>query len=184
MAEKINVRSVALALLSEYEEQGKYVNLSLNSHKADKLSDSERGQLTALLYTTVEHKLTYDYYIASLSGRSIDKIDSTTKNILRLGLCQLFDMSGIPTHAAVNETVELCRAKTRGFVNAVLRSYTRQKQSIIFASTKTILSLQNSKPIDRLMAEIWKNSKRFCGQSWARKMSIFLHMDKNRLGNL
>lgn len=137
MAEKINVRSVALALLSEYEEQGKYVNLSLNSHKADKLSDSERGQLTALLYTTVEHKLTYDYYIASLSGRSIDKIDSTTKNILRLGLCQLFDMSGIPTHAAVNETVRLARgAGERSFVNGILREADRRRNALPLPDAK------------------------------------------------
>jgi len=64
MAEKINVRSIALSLLSEYEELGKYVNLSLNSHKADRLTDSERAQLTALLYTVVEHKLTYEIFAA------------------------------------------------------------------------------------------------------------------------
>ena len=97
MTEKTNIRKLALSLLTEYEEQGKYVNLSLNSHKVDKLTGEERGQLTALLYTTVEHKLTYDYYICALSGRSIDKIDPTTKNILRLGLCQLLDMTGVPT---------------------------------------------------------------------------------------
>ena len=44
MSEKINIRKIALALLSEYEELGKYVNLSLNSHKADKLSDEESRQ--------------------------------------------------------------------------------------------------------------------------------------------
>ncbi|MBE6644602.1 MAG: 16S rRNA (cytosine(967)-C(5))-methyltransferase RsmB [Ruminococcaceae bacterium] len=127
MAEKINVRSIALSLLSEYEELGKYVNLSLNSHKADRLTDSERAQLTALLYTVVEHKLTYDYYICALSGRSIDKIDPTTKNILRLGLCQLIDMSGIPTFAAVNETVKLARnSGERSFVNGILREADRR----------------------------------------------------------
>ena len=54
MAENKNIRKIALSLLSEYESQGKYVNLSLNSHKADGLSPEERGRLTALLYTAVE----------------------------------------------------------------------------------------------------------------------------------
>ena len=131
MTEKTNIRKLALTLMSEYEEQGKYVNLSLNSHKADKLSDEERGQLTALLYTAVEHKLTYDYYICALSGRSIDKIDSTTKNILRLGLCQLLDMNGIPSFAAVNETVKLARNPgERSFVNGVLREADRRRDSL------------------------------------------------------
>ena len=64
METRRNIRKLALTLLTEYEEMGKYVNLSLSSHKADGLDPSERSLLTALLYTAVEHKLTYDYYIA------------------------------------------------------------------------------------------------------------------------
>ena len=131
MSEKTNIRKLALSLLCEYEELGKYVNLSLNSHKTDKLSGEERAQLTALLYTAVEHKLTYDYYICAISGRSLDKINPTTKNILRLGLCQLFDMSGIPSFAAVNETVKLARnSGERAFVNGILREADRQRDSL------------------------------------------------------
>lgn len=131
MREKTNIRKLALELLCEYEELGKYVNLSLNSHKADKLTEEERGQLTALLYTAVEHKLTYDYYMCALSGRSIDKINPTTKNILRIGLCQLLDMNGVPSFAAVNETVKLARnAGERSFVNGILRSADRQRDSL------------------------------------------------------
>ena len=96
MTEKNNLRRLALTLLSEYEAGGKYINLILNSHKTDSLTAEERAQLTALLYTAVEHKLTYDYYICALSKRSIDKIDPTTRDILRLGLCQLIDMDGVP----------------------------------------------------------------------------------------
>ena len=131
MAEQTNIRRLALSLLSEYESLGKYVNLSLNSHKTDRLSGDERAALTSLLYTAVEHKLTYDYYIAALSGRGIDKIDPTTKNILRLGLCQLLDMDSIPAFAAVNETVKLARNPgERGFVNGILRRADRERDSL------------------------------------------------------
>ncbi len=123
---KVNLRSIALSLLTEYEESGKYVNLSLTSHKTDNLSADERSFLTALLYTTVEHKLTYDYYIGALSGRGLEKIDTVTRNIIRLGLCQLIDMQGVPAFAAINETVKLCRhSGERSFVNAVLREADR-----------------------------------------------------------
>ena len=131
MTEKTNLRKLALTLLSEYEAGGKYINLILNSHKTDLLTAEERAQLTALLYTAVEHKLTYDYYICALSKRSIDKIDETTKNILRLGLCQLLDMDGIPEFAAVNETVKLARnSGERAFVNGILREVQRQKAAL------------------------------------------------------
>ncbi len=131
METKRNMRKLALTLLSEYEDMGKYVNLSLSSHKADGLDREQKAFLTSLLYTAVEHKLTYDYYIAALSGRSIEKIDGRTKNVLRLGLCQLLVMNGIPPHAAVNETVALCRNKgERGFVNGILREAERRKGAL------------------------------------------------------
>ena len=126
MAEKNNIRALLLDLLLEYELEGKYINLSLNSHKADRLSAQERGLLTALLYTTVENKLRYDYYISALAKRSIEKIDVVTKNIIRIGLCQLLDMENLPPYAAINETVKLARnIGERSFVNGILRTAER-----------------------------------------------------------
>ncbi len=127
----MNVRRLALSFLEEYESLGKYINLSLTSHRADKLSPEERAFLTSLLYTSVENKLTYDYYISAISGRGSDKIDVTTKNILRLGLCQLLDMDSVPSFAAVNETVKLARNPgERSFVNGILRAAERQKDGL------------------------------------------------------
>ena len=124
----MNPRQLALALLDEYELEGKYVNLSLSSHRLDGIPREERGLVTALLYTTVEHKLTYDYIIGALAGRGTDKIDIHTLNILRLGAAQLVDMDRIPDHVAVNETVGLARGKgERGFVNGILRSLIRAR---------------------------------------------------------
>lgn len=118
----MNVREIALRLLLEYEASGKYVNLSLSSHIADGLSREDRRLLTSLLYSTVEHKLTYDYYIASFTGAPADKLTDHTRNILRLGICQLVDMTRIPKYAAVNETVKLAKnAGERSLVNGVLR---------------------------------------------------------------
>ena len=117
----MNPRQITLALLDEYELEGKYVNLSLSSHRLDGVSREERGLVTALLYTTVEHKLTYDYLIGVFAARSIDKLSAHTKNILRLGLCQILHIDSIPDFAAVNETVRLAKNKgERALVNAVL----------------------------------------------------------------
>ncbi len=127
----MNVRKLALSYLMDYEEQGKYVNLSLSSHSADALTPSERDFLTALLYTTVEHKITYDYYINALSERAPERIDPHTRNILRLGICQIVGMDRIPDFAAVNETVKLARNKGESaFINGVLRSVIRSRASL------------------------------------------------------
>ena len=122
----MNPRQLTLSLLDEYEAMGKYVNLSLSSHRLDGLSREERGVVTALLYTTVEHKLTYDYILSAIAKRSADEMDIHTLNLLRLGCAQLLDMDRISDHTAVNETVKIARNKgERGFVNGVLRSLIR-----------------------------------------------------------
>ena len=148
----MNVRQIALRLLCEYEAGEKYINLSLSSHAADKLSREDRAALTALLYTTVEHKITYDYYICAISKRSDADIDLRTKNILRLGLCQIIDMEKIPDFAAVNETVKLAEGKgERAFVNGVLRAAVRMKDSLPMPSReknlKRYLSVKYSFPL-------------------------------------
>lgn len=155
----MNVRALALRMLNEYEAGGKYVNLSLSSHTADGLSREERGALTALLYTSVERKLTYDYYICALSKRGENQIEMNTRNILRLGLCQLLDMHSIPDFAAVNETVKLARSKGEAsFVNGVLRQAQRRKNNMPLPDEK-------------------KNYKRYLSVKYSFPLGIVKHFD-------
>ena len=149
----MNLRRLAHTLLLEYELMGKYVNLSLSSHKADTLSPSERAILTSLLYTTVERKLTLDYYIAALAKRPCDKIDVSTLCLLRLGLCQIIYMKSVPDFAAVNETVKLARNRGEGaFINGVLRSAVRLGDALPMPDEKKnyrrYLSVKYSFPLE------------------------------------
>ena len=70
-------------------------------------------------------------YIKKYSSRPAEDIDLPTLCALRLGLYQLIYCSKIPHHAAINETVELCPKRTRGFVNAILRSHIRSKEDAL-----------------------------------------------------
>lgn len=148
----MNLRQIALRILDEYEAGGKFINLALSSHLTDKLSGEEKAALTALLYTSVERKLTYDYYILALSKRSDSDIDPHTKNILRIGLCQILHMHSIPDYAAVNETVKLSATPgERAFVNGILRAAARQKDSLPMPKEeknyKRFLSVKYSYPL-------------------------------------
>ncbi len=127
----MTVREIALKLLSEIDLGGKYANLAVSSHVMDRLSPKDKRIVTALVYTTVEHKITYDYYIGYLAGRSLADIAPGVKNILRLGLCQLLDMRSVPGFAAVSETVKLAKNQgERAFVNGVLRRAAREKGAL------------------------------------------------------
>ena len=126
----MKIRKIALRLLSDFESNGAYANLSLSSHLLDPLGAAERAALTALFYTTVERKLTLDYAIGVIASRSVEQMDPYTRNLLRLGLCQIYYMEKIPDFAAVNETVKLARGGgERAFVNGVLRAAARQKDT-------------------------------------------------------
>ncbi len=128
-----NVRKITLDLLRSYEEEHRYVNLLLSSPKLRALNAQELSFVTALLYTTVEKKLTYDYLISAFAGRSISEIDPRVRDILRIGLCQILDMNAIPDFAAVNETVKLSRHKGESsFINALLRRAIKEKDNLPF----------------------------------------------------
>ena len=118
-----NIRKIAFELLRSYEEEGRYVNLLLSSSRVLGLSKEERAAVTALLYTAVEKKITYDYFTSAFSKRRICEIDPYVRDAIRIGMCQILDMKSIPDFAAVNESVKLARHKGEaGFVNAVLRA--------------------------------------------------------------
>ena len=126
-------RALALSLLLRSESDNLYSNLILDTAiRRHTLSDADRGLLTALVYGVLEKKLTLDYIIDTLSDRSADKLDPDVRILLRMGLYQLRFMDRIPAHAALNETVSLAPKRARGFVNALLRRYTRESEGIVW----------------------------------------------------
>ena len=131
MNEKIkSIRALALDVLVRCEAGG-YSNIALDTViKRNNLTGSDRGLLTALTYGVIERKITLDYIIGKLSSLPDSKIERETRNILRLGLYQLIYMDKIPAHAALNETVSLANKRSKGFVNAILRSYQREGDKI------------------------------------------------------
>jgi len=121
-----NPRAAALTSLVKWEKDGRYANLEVNAALGlSALSGADRGLYTALFYGVVERVITLDYMISRLSSRPADTIDRETMCALRLGLYQLTYMDRIPPHAAVSESVAVSPARSRGFVNALLRQHLR-----------------------------------------------------------
>ncbi|MBQ9087126.1 MAG: 16S rRNA (cytosine(967)-C(5))-methyltransferase RsmB [Clostridia bacterium] len=119
-------RQLAHTLLQRVETNDQFLNLALDhALLSSDLSDQDRRLCAALVYGVTERRITLDYQIARLSSRSPDSLDLSAKTALRLGLYQLIYMDRIPPHAAINESVSLVGRKASGFVNAVLRAYTR-----------------------------------------------------------
>ena len=121
-------RFLAYNLLIKIEKSKQYSNIALdNALLASDMSDADKRLASILFYGVIERKISLDYRISILSSRKLNSLDASVLTALRLGLYQLIYLDRIPPHAAINETVALCSGKSKGFVNAILRAHTRQK---------------------------------------------------------
>lgn len=128
-------REVALKVLYDINENGAYTNISLNKHlESYELRELDRAFITDLVYGTVKWRLKIDWIIQQFSSIKLKKISPWIINILRLGVYQLLYTSKIPESAACNESVNLSKkyghASSRGFVNAILRNITKNRDKI------------------------------------------------------
>lgn len=116
-------REIALNALVRVDD-GAYSNLLLPAMlRESALDDRDRAFTTDLVYGTLREQRALDYFLAQLSDRALEALDTPVRAALRLGAYQL--MHGVPAHAAVRETVEVAPERARGYVNAVLRTLAR-----------------------------------------------------------
>jgi 16S rRNA (cytosine967-C5)-methyltransferase len=122
-------RQIALRVLQDHRG-GSFIEDLLESALAGaRMSSPDRHLCQELVYGIIRWQATLDWLISRKTDGRPQK--PALKNLLRLGLYQIFWLDRIPEHAAVNETVELARQNgfnsQAGFINAVLRNYLREK---------------------------------------------------------
>lgn len=114
-----SARLIAFETLYKIFYDDSYSNIALD--KALKNVNDDKAFISALVYGVVERRLTLDYFINKFTqSRPKPKI----MTILRLGAYQLLFMDKVPSGAAINESVKLCKEIKQDFysklVNAVL----------------------------------------------------------------
>ena len=161
----MNAREAALSTLLKTAQSRGYSNIELDTAiKKFELCGVERSFFTALFYGVIERKITLDYYIPLLSSRRIDEIDIKVLTILEMGIYQLNFMDKVPESAAVNEAVKLCERfyapKNSGaFVNAILRSFIRQKDTLALPDKKKdeIRYLSVAYSVPEWICKLWRD---------------------------
>jgi 16S rRNA (cytosine967-C5)-methyltransferase len=93
------------------------------------LSAPDRNLTMALVMGVLRWQISLDAAAGALLDRPLQKMTPEVMVALRMGLFQLWYLDRIPDHAAISESVELCRAANHayatGMVNAVLRKLAR-----------------------------------------------------------
>ena len=97
----------------------------LHSSRVDALSPEDRNLTTALVMGVLRWQIALDARVRGLLQRPEQRLAEQVAIALRMGAFQLLHLERIPAHAALSESVELCRAAgephATGMVNAVLR---------------------------------------------------------------
>jgi 16S rRNA (cytosine967-C5)-methyltransferase len=129
-----NPRQIAARILSQRLTSSEFTeNLLETALATARLSPADRGLCHELVCGIVRWQKTLDALIARKTDPAREQRPAL-KNLLRLGLYQIFWLTRIPPHAAVHETVELAKrsgyGSQAGFINAVLRGYLRETDEI------------------------------------------------------
>ena len=118
-------RLTAYDVLDGVTSRGAYANLLLPQLLRERqLNERDAAFATQLGYGTLRAQGTLDAVLTELVSRPLAELDPRVLDLLRLGAYQLIDLR-VPSHAAVDTTVDLTRAivgtGASGLVNAVLR---------------------------------------------------------------
>ena len=131
---KLQPRLVALQILKEVNNDGKYANFSLKDNlRSRSLTGLDAAFVTQLVYGTLEKQISIDFYLRKLAN--LKRVNPWIENILRLGAYQILYMDRVPDFAACNEAVKLCEAHglfaLKGFVNGTLRNLSKKKEKLL-----------------------------------------------------
>jgi 16S rRNA (cytosine967-C5)-methyltransferase len=125
MAKITPARLAAFEILKLVGEGKGHSDELLHSARVDALSPEDRNLTTALVMGVLRWQIALDARVRSLLQRPEQRLAEPVAIALRMGAFQLLHLERIPAHAALSESVELCRAAgephATGMVNAVLR---------------------------------------------------------------
>lgn len=148
MTKPTQSRELILDILMEILEKGGYSHVVLRQalEKYQYLEKQDRALITRITEGTIEYRMTIDQILNRCSKVPVEKMKPVIRTILRMSVYQIFWMDRIPDRAVCSEAVNLavCRrfSGLKGFVNGVLRTIIREKDSFDFSD----LSLRYSMP--------------------------------------
>lgn len=133
----MGARETALNVLIAARQEDGWSNGLLKKYiQRDRLDKRDAALATRLCYGVVQNRYKLDFYLQQLLTGKVKSLHPVVRDILHLGLYQLYEMDRVPDTAAVNESVELAKKycpKQRfasGLVNGVLRNAVRRADEI------------------------------------------------------
>ncbi|MBR5337463.1 MAG: 16S rRNA (cytosine(967)-C(5))-methyltransferase RsmB [Lachnospiraceae bacterium] len=144
----INTREIILSILVEVLEKGSPSHVIVNGalDKYGYFPRQDRSFIKRICEGTIEYKMRIDHVIGLYSKTPVVKMKPEIRNILRLSVYQILFMDSVPDYSVCNEAVKLTVStkkyrNLKGFVNGVLRTVCREKDSISYPDDSVYYSM-------------------------------------------
>jgi 16S rRNA (cytosine967-C5)-methyltransferase len=148
---RLSARRIALNALRTWRKEKRFADSIVSEFLAKaKLTQSDRAFAFELFYGVLRNLTLLDFWIGCLRS---SKIDADLRDILRLGLYQLFLLK-TAQHAAVHETVDLAPRRQRTIINGVLRAAIRRQSELLSRADSQPLFVRTSHP--QFFVERWE----------------------------
>ncbi len=125
----MGARETALHVLIACRKEKAWSNSILKNYiSRDHLDRREASLCARLSYGVLQNRIKLDFYLKQLLKGNLKDLHPSVRDILHMGLYQLYENDRIPDSAAVNEAVDLAKkycqkvSTAPGLVNAVLRN--------------------------------------------------------------
>ena len=188
---KQTARGVALDALLSMENNEGYSNLVIDQalRSAD-LDRRDAALASTIFYGVLERKLTLDYCLKSCLKDPKKKLDKVARMALRCGAYQICYLDRIPDSAAVNETVNVVKARGKaslaGFVNGVLRNLIRNKENLQLPEGEDVRALSLRYSVPQELIQLWQRSygneiTKNILASFGEKSGIFLRVNTQKI---
>ena len=129
----MGARETALNALIACRKSGAWSNGVLKEYiQRDRLDSRDAALATRLCYGVLQNRQKLDFYLQQLLTGKLKDLHPAVRDILHLGLYQIYELDKIPDSAAVNESVTLAKKynknpKAASLVNGVLRNAVRSQ---------------------------------------------------------
>jgi 16S rRNA (cytosine967-C5)-methyltransferase len=140
---RLSARRIALNALRTWRKEKRFADSIVSESLAKaELTESDRAFAFELFYGVLRNLTLLDFWAGCLRA---SRVDADLRDVLRLGLYQLFLLKTAP-HAAVHETVELVPQRQRPIVNGMLRAATRRQSELLARGDGEPLFVRASHP--------------------------------------
>jgi 16S rRNA (cytosine967-C5)-methyltransferase len=148
---RLSARRIALNALRIWRKEKRFADSIVSESLAKaELTESDRAFAFELFYGVLRNLTLLDFWVGYLRA---SRVDVDLRDVLRLGLYQLFLLKTAP-HAAVHETVELVPRRQRPVVNGMLRAAIRRQSELFARADAEPLFVRASHP--QFLVERWQ----------------------------